>query len=123
MANEITLSIRIEYEQGGISEQFTPAELLNIDVLNPRYVKHSQLVDNAEEALLLPADVGTGGYFAAVNRDATSYVDIQAATGETALVRLKPGEACCFRLAPGSTAPYVISDGEDVRLEYILIGP
>ena len=121
MANELTINLDIAFASGGISELFKPAEQLSRDVANGLYMHTTQKVDNSEEALLFPEDVSTGGYFCGINRDATSYVEIRQGTGTTSIIRLLPGDVCLFRWSSSTTAPYVISDGEDVVFEYMMI--
>lgn len=120
MANEITLSINITFAKGGSEESFRAADAMKIDVTGSRFMHNRQEIGTSEEAIDI-GDVSTGGYFVAVNRDVTNFVEIRSGTGTTDVVKLKAGEACAFRMSADSNAPFALADTAPVELEYLLI--
>lgn len=119
MANEITLSASISFQKGGAWDGVAVRDLL-VTMTGTNWIHHRQSVGTSEEALVL-GDVTAGGYVLLVNRDATNYVQVKAATGATALVRLKAGECALFRLDAGATAPFVQANTGAVELETFLL--
>ncbi len=119
MANELTIRASLSFEKGG-----TLAELLlgpiTRDVAGTNALKNRQSIGFAAEEVLLVGDVASGGYFIAINRDATNYVKLRAGSGLTDLVRLKPGDFCLFRLDNAATL-YAIADTAAVELEYGIV--
>lgn len=120
MANEITLNLRLDYASGNIADKIV-IDNLSVTTSTTTLIHNRQAVGTSEEALLL-GDVAAGGYLIGVNRGATDYIEIRNATGGGDLIRMKPGEPCCFRLSSDATAPFVISDGTGSTFEYLLLG-
>ena len=119
MADEITLTISLKFNKG--STTFTEGvNDLGIDVAGSVIMHNRQSVGTLEEAIVL-GDVGMGGYILAINRDATNFVEIRAATGVADMVKLLPGEPACFRFPASATAPFAIADTGACELEYWLI--
>jgi hypothetical protein len=118
MANEITLNVRLDYASGSIRDGIIGADALSVDLATQVLLHNTQIVGTSEEALLL-GDVTAGHWLIAVNRSASGTISIRAATGETNLVDLDPGEPACFRLAAAATAPFVIASVE-ATLEYLV---
>lgn len=44
------------------------------------------------------------------NLDATNYVGVRLASGDSQTVKIKPGECWAFRLGDGVTAPYLVAN-------------
>jgi len=63
----------------------------------------------------------TPRWFAAINRDATNYVDIMTAVSGTAIIRLKAGEGCFLPLNSGITAIAALANTASVSLEVLVI--
>ncbi len=93
--------------------------LKQADMAGVDYVRKTQLIGTAEEAIQLGSDIGTNGWFMAINRDTTNIIQIRAATGVAGLCQLLPGEPCLFRLM--AAAPYAIALVASCQLEYLLI--
>ena len=96
MADEITLSLRLDYARGGIAEKFIAAAGLGIDVAANKFTRSAQLVTTGARSLDY-GDVAAPGYIMATNRG-TGVIDITADDTDP-VVSLKPGEMCCFRIA------------------------
>lgn len=118
MANELTLRVNMQFEK--LDSAF---ELLygpkNRDVAGSKPLRNRQLVGTVEEALVV-GDAGAGGYFMAINRDATNFVELRPGAGLADLIRLKPGDVCLFRLTNDATL-YAISDTAAVELDYFIV--
>lgn len=119
MANEMQIQFKVTLAHGGTEMTFPDEaeQSVDVDVSGENFLHNRQTIGTSEEALLL-GDVAAGGWFFAVNRDDTNYVELRAATGAQALAKLKPGEPCAFRLSAGATAPFAIADTAAVELEY-----
>lgn len=119
MASEITVELALSFRKGSSQEGVDPGPI-SVTMTGTNFLRNRQTVGTSEEALLL-GDVPAGGWVFMVNRDSSNYVRVKAATGATALIRLRAGEAACFRLDAGATAPFVQADTSAVELEYLLI--
>lgn len=119
MANELTITAKIEYSNGGIVDSIDVTELA-ASVSANAILHRTQTIGSSEEALGL-GDLATPGFLVGVNRSAVGQLHIRAGTGATDLVELGPGEPCLMRLSTAATAPYAISVGGDVLFEYMLI--
>lgn len=118
MSAELTLRCNLSYEKSS-----TILELLfgptTRDVSGTRPQRSRQQIGTSEEAVVL-GDASVGGYFMAVNRDATNYVEIRPGSGLADLVKLLPGDVCLFRLASDCT-PYAIANTAACELDYVVI--
>jgi hypothetical protein len=122
VSEELTLSIKALYEKSGTEVTFPDlaAQEIGVTISGTRLLHSRQLIGTSEEALEL-GDIATGGYFIAVNRDATNFVDLRSGTEAIDLVRLNAGEVCAFRISPDATAPFAIADTAAVDLEFLLL--
>ncbi len=117
MADELTVTASVKFTKGNVDmtmvqTAFTP------DVAGTLYVRGVQNVGTSEEALDM-GNVTSPGWAYFRNLDASNFVEIRPATGETDLVRLLAGESCCFRFI--ATAPFVLADTGNVDLEYLIV--
>jgi len=119
MSAEIKVTMALVARKGG-SNPGLDMGTFSVTWAGNNHLHNRQNVGITEEALVL-GDCGTGGYLIMVNRDATNYVTVRAATGATGLVRLKAGEGACFRLDAAATAPFVIANTAAVEVEYVLL--
>lgn len=120
MANEITVSFSLAGSKGSTALSLALASV-TFNMSGSHMVQLRQTIGTSEEAINMGVDITIPGWFAAINRDATNFVEIRAATGVADLVRMDPGEGCLFRLAADATAPFAIADTADCELEIILI--
>lgn len=117
MADEVTVTTSLQFAKGNVDLTLSDAAK-TFDVTGTRYVRGVQAVGTSEEALDM-GDISDPGWAYFRNLDASNYVEIFAATGETACIRLNAGESCCFRLV--ATAPFVQADTSSVDLEYMIV--
>ena len=120
MSNEITVSFSLAVSKGGTSDSLALAETL-FSMTGTSLAHFRQEIGTSEEAIDMGVDIGTPGWFVAINRDATNFIEIRAGTGAADLVRMNPGEGCLFRLAADATAPFAIADTAACELEVLLI--
>jgi len=118
MADELTLRVSLSFEKTGRLAELLLGPLKR-DVAGNKPLSNVQSVGTAEEAIVV-GDAGVGGYFVAVNRDATNFVELRGATGGADLVRLEPGDVCLFRLTDDATL-YAIANTAAVDLEYVIV--
>lgn len=121
MANEITVTGSLAYEDSENSdESLSPADFL-LTVANKKYVKHKQNVGTAEEAVDL-GELSALGYALFINRDTTNFIELRTGTGSTKFAKLKPnGGFAIFHFGTGVTAPYAIADTAACQMEYFII--
>lgn len=80
-----------------------------------------QTFTTSEEAINVPADIATLGYFMAINRGANP-VHLRRATGGAEVITLAAnGGFCLFQWHSGVTAPFAISTGGDSDVEFVLL--
>ncbi len=119
MSNEITLYASLRgLKNSRLAEAVI--EALKVDWTGDSFIHHIQSVAITEEALTL-GDIATGGWFFAINRDSTNFVELRSGTGTVNVVKLKAGEFCLFRMSDDATSPFVIADTAAVELEYWLL--
>lgn len=119
MASEIVVTQALVARKGGTVVGLDLGQV-SITWTGNNFLQNRQTVGTTEEALVL-GDCGAGGWVIMVNRDATNYVKVRAATGAADLVRVRAGEGALFRLDAGATAPFVIADTAPCELEYVLL--
>ena len=123
MADEITLTAKLQYSSGGVVQKLFSAEDLDRTAAAAglgglHYVQ--ELAADVEEPLVGLSDLASPGFFTAINRGTTP-ITIRAATLETAIITLQPGDPCLFPWDPSITAPVVVSTGGAGRLEFLLL--
>lgn len=119
MANEISLSFELRFAKGAARDgmPFGPATFTLTGTLHSH---KQQVVGTTAEALDL-GEITAGGFLAIKNLDATNYVQVRGAAGQTPLARLRAGEGCVFRLDNAATAPTVQANTAAVTIEYLLL--
>lgn len=121
MANEITLSGTLEYEDSELSEAILAITGKLASVSTKKFIHHKQNVGITEEALDL-GELTALGWSMFVNRDSTNYVEIRSATGAgNDIIKLLAGEFALFRFGSDVTAPFAIANTAAVQLEYVII--
>lgn len=119
MADELKLTVALRYSKGSVSEDADVVDL-GIDVAGTQLIHNIQTAPITNDEALELGDVGAGGYVFMINRDATNFVEIRAATNPSAdLIKLLPGDPCLFRIT-GDCAPYILADTATCELEYWL---
>jgi len=117
MANEAIVSVSLQFKKGNVDHTLSDAAK-TFDVTGTRYIRAVQNVGTSEEALDM-GDITDPGWAYFRNLDSSNYVEIRAATGDTACIRINAGESCCFRLI--ATAPFVIANTGAIDLEYMIV--
>lgn len=121
MADEITVSARLQVRKGGITldKNF---QAIRVDMAGDAKTESIQPIGfAAHEVLVLSDGVTTAGYAYFHNLDITNFVQIGIDSGGTfhPLVKLFPGEVALFRLATSSV--YAKADTASVNLEYGIV--
>lgn len=91
----------------------------SVTMTGTNVLHNRQSVGIAEEALLL-GDCGAGGWIIMKNHGPTNYVQVRGLSGQTPLMRVPVGEACCGRLDATST-PTVQANTAACEVEYLLL--
>jgi len=114
-ANELSVTARLLFSKAGEPELSVGQVEFTVTVTGTNYIRHVQNIGLSEEALTL-GDMTPGGWCYFENLDATNFVEIRGATGETDLVKMKAGEFSLLRMSADASAPYVIADTATVDL-------
>ncbi|KKK93396.1 hypothetical protein LCGC14_2693330, partial [marine sediment metagenome] len=95
MADEATVTTSLNFAKGSVD--LTLSDVAStFDVTGTRYVRGVQEVGTSEEALDM-GDLTDPGWCYMRNLDTSNYVEVYAATAETAFIRINAGEHVCFR--------------------------
>jgi hypothetical protein len=104
MANEIKLTVQMQYESGSLKEDFVPG---TVQISQSAQGAHcpTVIVNSSAEEDLTFGDIATEGLVVGRNLDSTNYVTIGPSTGGAMypFIRVNPGEPFCFRLDPSAT--------------------
>lgn len=122
MANEVTVTATLSVTKSSITSART-ASAATFDLAGEKYIDAVQLIDAAttEEALKmgdLVLSVAAPGYCWMKNLDGTNTISIRAATGESELISLAPGQVAIFPM--GASAPFIISSLGTPKLQYLI---
>lgn len=119
MANEITINMKLRFNQDGTDFTVNPAIDLSSDVTGSA-VMHQRMDVGVSEEVIPLGDCGRGGWFIAINHDSTNFVHIRGETAGANLVKLSPGEPAMFRLSSDEITPYFIADTGTCEVEFWL---
>lgn len=127
MANELTMSGSISYEDSeGASQELSIADVIK-SVTTKRYVKLKQNVGITEEAVNL-GDITAPGYAIFINRDETNFINLKVATSGAIFARLDAdtdgngtGGFAILKLGSGAQAPYAIADTAACQMEIFIV--
>lgn len=120
MSAEIQISASIAVRKGGTMDGIDTG-VVSVTMTGNRILHHRQSVGFAAEEALVLGEVPAGGLCLIINRDATNYVQVRRATGQTAMLRIPAGEFALFRFdAAGATAPFVIANTAAVEIEVFI---
>jgi hypothetical protein len=118
MADEATVTTSLTFAKGSVDLTLSDVGS-TFDVAGTRYVRGVQEVGFATDEALDMGDLTDPGWCYMRNLDTSNYVEVYAATGETAFMRLLAGEHICFRMV--ATAPFVQADTAAIDLEYMIV--
>jgi len=116
MADELTVTAGLSYVNTGVSMSFTGTDKVTIAA---NFALRSLITVTVAGMALPLGGVTTPGYVLIKNTDTTNYV-VVGNSGDTLPIQIKAGELALFRWAAGIT-PYVISNGGNVVIDYMLI--
>lgn len=120
MANEITVSASLRVAKGASREglSFGPG---TFTFTGSKLVRGVQSIGTSEEPLQL-AEVAAGGWLFLRNTDATNFVSMRGASGQTPLVKVPAGApAGPFVLHPSATAPTLQANVAACLVEYLVL--
>ncbi len=115
MANEVNISATLRYAKSPASASLSTS--YSADQTGTKYSAGVQIIGVTEESLD-KNDVGTIGYLAVRNMDATNYVRLGATT-TVYTIKLLPGKGCVVPWN-GSTT-FIIANAAPVEVEYLMI--
>ena len=128
MANEITMSASMSYEDSVGGEASMSMEDVIKSSTNKQIIEHIQSVGTSEEAIVLGEVSGQLGYAFFRNLDPTNFVELRFVTGSTKCIRLDPdinadgkGGFAIFKFGSGVSAPYLIADTAACKVRYLLV--
>ena len=117
MANELTVTVGMAYNNGGTALNFTTtADQVTVSA---NFALRSVYTVPLAGASLPLGGITTPGYILIQNKDATNFI-LVGNSGDTLPVRVNAGELVLFRFANG-IVPYVIADTAAVVIDYMLI--
>lgn len=115
MANEITISSTLRYSKSPTSASLTASS--QFSQVGTKFESGIQTIGTTEEALQ-KGDVGTIGYVAIRNTDATNYVEVGSTTGVYS-IKLLPGKGC---VVPWNASTVLIkANTAACDVEYLII--
>lgn len=120
MADEISIRLTLKCENGGyyfnrpFSDTFTQT--------TAGQFANTQSVGTTYEALALPADIATRGYYLIINQDPTNFVEmgVEVAAAFYPLDKIRPGGVKLAYAAAGVT-PYVKADTAACKIEVAIL--
>jgi len=120
MADEITVSASIRYEDSEDADESLSLEDILADVATKKYTKVKVSVGTSEEAVPL-GESTSPGWAMFINRDGTNFVSIKVATSGAIFAKLLPGEFALLRLGSGAQAPFWIADTAACQCEVFIV--
>lgn len=124
MADEITVSGRIQIKKGNLEHLFSPSALL-VDLASENAIGGNQVIGTNPESLVYNStDVAANGYAYFRNLSTAATVTINYATASssyTAFVRLEPGEFAIHRVA--QTSIFAQASSTTAVLQYYILSP
>lgn len=119
MASEIQLNASLRFAKSGIADGILAS--LTADWTGSKFTRGVQALSTSEEAINLGESTGGGGWFFAINRDATNSIHLRVATGATNFATLTPGGFAFFRWSTSATAPFAVASAGTPTLEYLVM--
>lgn len=120
MAEQITANATLQYQDSVDTTDSMQINDLSVDVASEKFVHAKQTIGTSEESLVI-GETTSPGWFFAINRDSTNFIELRVGTGGAKFAKLLPGEFCFLRLGSGAQVPYAIADTAAAALEYLVI--
>lgn len=118
---ELTLNASLAYADSEGADLALALTALAATVSTKKFTLAKQSIGFAAEEAINLGEVTAPGWFIAINRDLTNFVELRVATGGAKFAKLKPGEFCLLRLGSGAQVPFALADTGAVQLEYAII--
>lgn len=119
MAAEITAVASLSFRKGGAMDGLSLEA--SFTFTGTARIKGEQLVGFAAAEPLILGEVPAGGWLLIHNTDATNFVSVRGAAGQTPLIQLYPGAFALFPLHTSATAPTVHANVANCKIEYLLL--
>lgn len=111
MANELTVSVSVEYQKGNSPSVAFAKTGKKINVSGNPATGLIVSVGTSEEAIPLGEVTAAGAMMVGENLDDTNYIEIRDATGASNdIIKVGPREPFLFRFGSDVTAPYWIAN-------------
>ena len=115
MANEVSVSMTLGYSKNKAAARLST--VYTVTQVGDKYMAGVQIIGTTEESFA-KGDIGTIGFVAVRNMDATNFVQLGAATGAYS-VKLLPGQGAVVPWGASNT--FVKADTASCEVEYLLI--
>lgn len=126
MADEITCSVSIAYDDGQTED--------SLDIVAAVFTSAGKRVQRATMTVLITetavplGPLSSLGFFMAINRDPTNYVEAKVAASGAIFARLLPdtdsdkkGGFCAMRLGSGAQVPVMIANSASCKVDYLIV--
>lgn len=127
MANELTMSASLDYEDSRFQTDGLSLERVIKTVSSKKKIRHTQSIGITEEAIAL-GEITSPGYAIFRNLDTINFVNLKVATGGAIFARLDPdtnsdgkGGFAILKLGSGAQVPFAIADTAACDIEYIIV--
>lgn len=127
MANEITASVTLAYDDGVTSDELAVL-LAQFTSSGKRIHRITQTVPHSAEAAIKLGDFSSLGYAIFVNLDPTNYIDLKVATSGAIWARLDPdtnsdgkGGFAIQKLGSGAQVPYALANTADCKMAVFIV--
>jgi len=121
MANEITLAITFQFQNGTISAKSLNLAQRNFSVAGSEFMQGSQTIPTTAGGTALNlGNVTNPGFTVIKNLDPTNYIQVMSAVSGDILHKILPGMAVAFYFDASHTAPAVIAHTASCQIEYIV---
>lgn len=121
MANELTVSLAVGYEDGDDVFILPVLSGLGIDCAGKKKFRSQQTIGFSVEEALGLGDMATLGIIWVWNTDRTNFLTIRTGSGAgKGCAKVLPGERWAWRLSGDVTAPYAIANTATVKLDYCI---
>jgi hypothetical protein len=119
VANEFTLNVSLAYDNG-ISAPET-AEIIDFLASQAAAKKvHATQTVATTEVQVNRGAIASVGWFFAINRDETNFVELLSGSAGDAIALLRPGYPCLIYLGDDIQDPYMIANTASCDVEYWL---
>lgn len=119
MPNQFTLNVSVAYDNGISAPE--NAEIIDFLASQAATKKvHATQTFAITETQINRGAIASVGWFFAVNRDETNYVELLSGSGGDVIAFLRPGYPVLLYLGSGAQDPYMIANTSPVDVEYWL---